>query len=143
LRNDEGKQSARRFLILLVVMSVAIACIGCEGSTGAAKKNGTTVVDDLGDKVTVPANPQRIMSLASSTTEILSTENYLSILVCASYCDQLILLKDGTIFAAETTETVLSEENIRSVFRVEANVERRGDSGALNVVYLKPCGDEE
>lgn len=37
----------------------------------------------------------------------------------AQYCEQLILLKEGKIFAAGSAEEVLTEENIRKVYKAE------------------------
>jgi iron complex transport system ATP-binding protein len=42
--------------------------------------------------------------------------------LAAQYCDRLIMLKDGQIHARGTPEEVITEENIRSVFKAESLV---------------------
>jgi len=56
----------------VIVIAIALTGIGCGGKTTTTPKgNAAIVVDDLGRRVNVPNNLTRIVSLASSTTEIL------------------------------------------------------------------------
>ncbi len=53
--------------------------------------------------------------------------------LAARYCDSLVVLKEGRIFAAGTVNDVLTEENIRSIFRVNADLRRDERTGALRI----------
>lgn len=55
------------FLLLLVTSQFLLGCVG----SAAASDGNVTVTDDYGVKVLVPSNPQKIVSLSPSNTEIL------------------------------------------------------------------------
>jgi len=55
------------FLLLLVTSQFLLGCIG----SAAASDGNVTVTDDYGVKVLVPSDPQKIVSLSPSNTEIL------------------------------------------------------------------------
>lgn len=54
--------------------------------------------------------------------------------LAARYCDRIILLQGGKIQANGTPEEVLTVERIRSVFHVNAEIEKK--NGVLNITYL-------
>ncbi len=59
----------------------------------------------------------------------------------AQYCDSAILLKDGKIVSAGNLDAVLTSENIRSVFQVDAVVKRHPITNSLYIIsisMLKP-----
>ncbi len=56
--------------------------------------------------------------------------------LAAWYCDRLILLKAGEIVAAGPPEQVLTEDLIREVFHVKAEIGRRASDGKLQIQYL-------
>lgn len=56
--------------------------------------------------------------------------------LAARYCDSAILLKDGKIVSAGNLEAVLTSENIRSVFRVDAMVKRHPITNSLYVIPI-------
>jgi iron complex transport system ATP-binding protein len=67
----------------------------------------------------------------------------LTIVVCthdlnfaASICEELILLRDGTVLAQGATDVVLTREAVRSVYGVEADVSFHRDAGHLTVVPI-------
>lgn len=54
--------------------------------------------------------------------------------LAARYCDRIILLKDGLIVDNGTPEEVLTVEQIRSVFRVNTEIEKKGSQ--IKITYL-------
>ncbi len=55
--------------------------------------------------------------------------------IAASYCDRLYLLSSGRIVAEGTPEEVLTAENIREYYGVEAHVRRSEFTGLLTIEY--------
>lgn len=55
------------FLLLLITSQFLLGCVG----SAAASDGNVTVTDDYGVKVSVPSDPQKIVSLSPSNTEIL------------------------------------------------------------------------
>jgi iron complex transport system ATP-binding protein len=58
--------------------------------------------------------------------------------MAARYCNTVLMLKNGTIFAAGEVEKVLTSENIRSVFSVDAIVRKNLVTNSLNIIPLSP-----
>ncbi|MGB9842454.1 MAG: ATP-binding cassette domain-containing protein [Candidatus Bathyarchaeales archaeon] len=58
--------------------------------------------------------------------------------LAARYCTSAIMLKKGKIFAAGSLEEVLTSENIKSVFKVDAIVKRHLVTNSLFVIPLSP-----
>jgi iron complex transport system ATP-binding protein len=58
--------------------------------------------------------------------------------MAARYCNVVMLLKDGKVFAMGNVDEVLTTENIRSVFSVDAIVRRNLVTNSLNVIPLSP-----
>jgi iron complex transport system ATP-binding protein len=52
------------------------------------------------------------------------------------YCDSAILLKDGKIVSAGNLDAVLTSENIRSVFQVDAMVKRHPITNSLYIIPI-------
>ena len=57
--------------------------------------------------------------------------------LAASVCRELVLLKDGRVLAHGPTDTVLTSENLRALYDVEADIHRHAASGHLVVVPLQ------
>ncbi len=55
--------------------------------------------------------------------------------IAAAYCDRLVLMKDGRVYSIGSPETILTKENIKAVYGVDATVERNEDTGFLNIIY--------
>ncbi len=62
--------------------------------------------------------------------------------LAARYSDRIILLKDGRIVKMGRPWEVLTEENIRKVFNVEARIEYDRSSGSLLIIPIKPISEE-
>ena len=58
--------------------------------------------------------------------------------LAARYCSTAILLKNRKIFSAGSIEEVLTSENIKSVFRVDAIVKKNLVTNSLYVIPLSP-----
>ncbi len=58
--------------------------------------------------------------------------------LAARYCSSLLLLKGAKIFAAGPVENVLTSENIKAVFRVDAIVKKSLVTNSLFVIPLTP-----
>ncbi|MHC1569627.1 MAG: YbhB/YbcL family Raf kinase inhibitor-like protein [Candidatus Syntropharchaeales archaeon] len=59
------------FAVVFALIALATFSIGCMESINIEEARPTiTLIDDLGREVTIPQNPERIVSLAPSTTEI-------------------------------------------------------------------------
>lgn len=57
--------------------------------------------------------------------------------LAASVCRELVLLKDGRVLAHGSTDGVLTADNIRALYDVDADIQRHGPSGHLVVVPLQ------
>ncbi|MCW3983931.1 MAG: ABC transporter ATP-binding protein [Candidatus Bathyarchaeota archaeon] len=86
-------------------------------------------------------NQLEVMDLVKS----LCVQNGLAVLavihdlnMAARYCNTVLMLKNGTIFAAGEVEKVLTSENIRSVFSVDAIVRKNLVTNSLNIIPLSP-----
>jgi cobalt/nickel transport system ATP-binding protein len=55
----------------------------------------------------------------------------------ASVCDELVLLRDGSVLAAGPVEQVLTRERVRELYQVEADVRFHEDAGHMTVVPLR------
>jgi cobalamin transport system ATP-binding protein len=58
--------------------------------------------------------------------------------IAARYCNRALLLKNGKVFAAGTIEEVLTSENIKNVFHVEAIVKKNMITNTLYVNLMAP-----
>jgi iron complex transport system ATP-binding protein len=58
--------------------------------------------------------------------------------LAARYCNYALLLKKGCVFAAGSLEEVMTSENIKSVFQVDAIVKRNPVTNSLYVIPLSP-----
>ena len=57
--------------------------------------------------------------------------------LAAMYCDRLVCMRDGKVFASGPVEEVLSARTLQSVFHVDVNVEKNDFSGNLQVTFKK------
>ena len=58
--------------------------------------------------------------------------------LAARYCTSAILLKDGKVFSAGILDDVLTSENIKKVFRVDAIVQKHLVTNSLYVIPMSP-----
>ncbi len=56
--------------------------------------------------------------------------------LAARYCDQLVILNHGQVAAAGEPETVLTRDLIRTVYGIDALIDREPFTGTLRVTYL-------
>ncbi len=57
--------------------------------------------------------------------------------LAAMYCDRMICMRNGGVYASGKLEEVLTAKMLREVFHVQAKVEHNPFSGALQVAYQK------
>ena len=60
--------------------------------------------------------------------------------LAAMYCDRLVCMNAGSVFASGPLKKVLSAEMLRAVFQVDARVEHHGYCDALQVIFKKEAG---
>jgi iron complex transport system ATP-binding protein len=58
--------------------------------------------------------------------------------LAARYCTSAVLLKNGKVFSAGSLDDVLTSENIKNVFRVNAIVQKHLATNSLYVIPLSP-----
>ena len=78
----------------------------------------------------------------------LSRENGLAVIIVSHdlpmvtrYCDRIILIHDHKVFAMGTAEEVLTKENMRIVFNVDAELEKDPRTGKNTVRLFGSCKD--
>ena len=89
------------------------------------------------------ANELQVLELVRSYTRQKNTATLLTLHdlnLAARYSDRLILLKDGRIFREGTPEEVITEDNLKSAFGVDAHVHISSRTGTPMVLPLKPRG---
>jgi len=57
--------------------------------------------------------------------------------LAASICRELILMRDGKVLASGPTDTVLTPENVRRLYDVEADVHLHSETGHMTVVPVR------
>jgi iron complex transport system ATP-binding protein len=55
--------------------------------------------------------------------------------LAARYCDHLVILDDGRVAAAGDPSTVLTPNLVRTVYEVDALIDREPTSGAIRITY--------
>jgi iron complex transport system ATP-binding protein len=58
--------------------------------------------------------------------------------LAARYCNSALLLKNGKVFAVGSIDEVLTSENIKNVFKVEAMVKKNAVTDSLYIIPLSP-----
>jgi len=80
------------------------------------------------DEPTANLDVKHQLGVTKLLRDISHEDNVLVIMIChdlniaAKYADSILMMKDGTIYAAGTPEEALTEENIRAVYDVECHV---------------------
>ena len=60
--------------------------------------------------------------------------------LAARYCDRLLMLEQGRVYAVGAPEEVLTPANIRRVYQVEAEITRHPATGMLHILPLASTG---
>jgi len=61
--------------------------------------------------------------------------------LAARYCDELILLRGGRVISMGSPAEVLTPENLRRAFGIEAKVNYDPETGSINIIPIKPLRD--
>jgi ABC-type cobalamin/Fe3+-siderophores transport system ATPase subunit len=87
---------------------------------------------DLGFQLDITALLARL-NRERGVTMVVSTHD---LNLAATLCSELVLLKDGRVIADGQTRAVLTRENVRSLYGVEAEVVEHAKAGHLTVVPI-------
>jgi iron complex transport system ATP-binding protein len=88
---------------------------------------------DLGYQLEISSLLQRL-NQERGVTMAISTHD---LNLAASLCRELILMRDGRVLAAGPTAEVLTPENVRLLYDVEADVHVHGQTGHVTVVPVR------
>lgn len=116
-----------------VIVAAALAQIAAADGNGILLLDEPTVALDLAyqlelGRVLLELQRRLPITVAVSTHDL----NF-----AASLCRTLVLLKNGSVLAAGSTDEVLTAANIRSLYDVEADVTRHAGTGRMVVVPLR------
>ena len=102
-------------------------------SAGLMLLDEPTASLDLGYQLEIAALLRRL-NADRGITMVVATHD---LNFAASVCDELVLLKDGTVLAAGPVGEVLTRERVRELYQVEADVRFHEDAGHVTVVPLR------
>jgi len=88
---------------------------------------------DLGYQLDISSLLQRL-NRDHEVTMAISTHD---LNLAAAICRELILMRDGRVLAAGPTEEVLTSDNVRRLYDVEADVHVNDDTGHMTVVPVR------
>ena len=112
-----------------VVIASALAQI--DGATGSALLlDEPTAALDLGYQLEIASLLERL-NRERGLTMVISTHD---LAFASALCHELVLLREGRVIASGAVDAVLTEDNIRALYDVEASVRRDGESGRMVVV---------
>jgi iron complex transport system ATP-binding protein len=118
-----------------VVIAAALAQIsdGASSAPAVALFDEPTASLDLGFQLEI-ASLLRRLNQDRGVTMAISTHD---LNLAASICRELILMRAGRVIAAGPTNDVLTPDNIRRLYDVEADVHINADTGHVTVVPLR------
>jgi len=102
-------------------------------SAGLMLLDEPTASLDLGYQLEIAALLRRL-NADRGITMVVATHD---LNFAASVCDELVLLKEGTVLASGPVEQVLTRERVRELYQVEADVHFHEDAGHMTVVPLR------
>jgi len=119
-----------------VVIAAALAQIGHGNSSfvpSVALLDEPTASLDLGYQLEISSlllrlNQEQGVTMAISTHDLN---------LAASICRELILMRDGRVLAAGPTADVLTPDNVRRLYDVEADVQINSETGHMTVVPVR------
>jgi iron complex transport system ATP-binding protein len=115
------------------IVAAALAQISGAQADGILLLDEPTVALDLAYQLEL-AELLREWHRHASMTIVVSTHD---LNFAANLCTSLVLLKDGRVLASGATEDVLTSEQIRRLYDVEADVSRHASTGRMVVVPLR------
>jgi iron complex transport system ATP-binding protein len=115
-----------------VIVAAALAQIAGAGD-GILLLDEPTVALDLAYQLELGELLRERQQLVSLTIAV-STHD---LNFAASLCRTLVLLKDGQVLAAGPTDQVLTSQNIRQLYDVDAHVTRHDETGRIVVVPVR------
>src|SRR5690349_9922373 len=116
-----------------VIVAAALAQIAAARDDGILLLDEPTVALDLAYQLELG----RLLRELQSRVPIAIAVSTHDLNLAASLCRTLVLLKDGGVLAAGPTETVLTADNIRRLYDVDAEVTRHAATGRIVVVPIR------
>ena len=120
-----------------VVIAAALAQIGVPSSAPSAPSvallDEPTASLDLGYQLEITTLLLRL-NREHGVTMAISTHD---LNLAASICRELILMRDGKVLAAGPTSEVLTPENVRRLYDVEADVQINSATGHMTVIPVR------
>ena len=121
-----------------VVIAAALAQISGGPAGAFLLLDEPTASLDLGYQLEVAALLRRLHE-ERGLTIVISTHD---LGLAGTLCDRLLMIRNGEIVADGDTDRVLTAENVRTVFAVDAEIIHR-PSGQRVVVPIRPAGDTQ
>jgi iron complex transport system ATP-binding protein len=120
-----------------VVIAAALAQLVAKDSAASAPSvallDEPTASLDLGYQLEISSLLRRL-NQEQGVTMAISTHD---LNLAASICRELILMRDGRVLAAGPTGDVLTPENVRRLYDVEADVQVNSETGHMTVVPVR------
>lgn len=116
-----------------VIVAAALAQIAAAEGDGILLLDEPTVALDLAYQLEL----SRLLGELQRRVPIAIAVSTHDLNFAASLCRSLVLLKDGSVLAAGSTDEVLTTATIRSLYDVDAEVTRHPGTGRLIVVPLR------
>lgn len=118
---------------------VAIASALAQFDTGISNLGRVLLLDEPTASLDLAAQLETMaliarLSAEQRTTVVLCTHD---LNLAARLCDQLVLLREGTVAAAGRTDQVLTRDTIAAVYDVDADVHRHEATDQLTVLPLR------
>jgi iron complex transport system ATP-binding protein len=124
-----------------VIIASALAQIGSgtRGSASVVLLDEPTAALDLKYQIEI-GSLLRELHDRHGLTIVLSTHD---LNFAAALCDTLVMLKDGRVLGQGTVKDVLTADNVRTLYGVEADVTTHPGTGHLTVVPLRTVGGRQ
>ena len=123
----------QRVVIAGALAQIAFIPSGPSAPSAALLLDEPTASLDLGYQLEVAALLQRL-NQDRGVTMAISTHD---LNLAASICRDLILMRDGRVLASGPTTEVLTPDNVRLLYDVEASVQINSDTGHMTVVPVR------
>ena len=101
------------------------------------------------DEPTSSLDPYNQLFILQTIQALAKNDNLIVVVIihdlnlAAMYCDRLLMLKDGYVFAQGTPSEVLTSENIRGMYGVNTEITEKDDTPYVRLLKLLPAGSEE
>jgi iron complex transport system ATP-binding protein len=123
----------QRVVIAAALAQIAFVSAASPAPSAALLLDEPTASLDLGYQLEIATLLQRL-NQDRGVTMAISTHD---LSLATSICRELILMRDGRVLASGPTSEVLTPDNVRRLYDVEADVQINGDTGHIMVVPVR------